>query len=295
MRPDLRVPELQQYIAERALTFERATTWDVDMRYHTRKDLPLTGIGAQLRRRRLGLSLAIEDISRETKIASHYLDSIEQDDFESLPSLVFTRSFVRQFAESLKMDPEPLLAQLPTQNEAPVKLPDPPSRPRSAYYRDRQIRSALTAVAWLLAAGVTAEVWLHSTSTRASNLTPNPAASEKTLTAPGTSEQTTPEPVRPALSHPVQVVITAHQSAWVQMSADGKDAFTGVLKADEMKEIAADEQVKLVAGNAGALTVSLNGKTLEPLGPVGEVRVVRLTAGGPQFLARSRPPAPDPL
>ncbi len=79
------------------------------------------------------------------------------------------------------------------------------------------------------------------------------------------------------------------------MSADGKTAFAGMLKADEIKEIAADEQVKLVAGNAGALTILLNGKTLEPLGPVGEVRVVRLTAEGPQFLARSRQPVPDPL
>jgi transcriptional regulator with XRE-family HTH domain len=268
------------------------------MRYHTGKDLPSTGIGAKLRQERLSLGLAIEDISRETKIASRYLEAIEQNDFESLPSLVFTRNFVRQFALSLKLDPEPLLAQLPSQNEAPVKLPDPPARPRSAYYRDRQIRSTLTAVAWLLATGVIAEVWLHSINTRApkltpspaSDLTPNPGATGKSL-----AEEAMPEPPKPAVPHSVQVVITAHQTAWVQMSADGKAAFTGVLKADEMKEIAAYEQVKLVAGNAGALTILLNGKTLEPLGQVGEVPVVRLTAEGPQFLARSRQPAPDPL
>ena len=45
--------------------------------------------------------------------------------------------------------------------------------------------------------------------------------------------------------------------------------------------------MKIVAGNAGALTISLNGKTLEPLGPIGQVRVVRLTAEGPQFLVES--------
>lgn len=263
------------------------------MRYHTGKDLPLTGIGAQLRQQRLGLGLAIEDIARETRIASRYLEAIEADDFERLPSLVFTRNFVRQFALFLKLDPEPLLAQLPTQDEATVKLPDPPARPRSAYHRDRQIRSALTAAAWLLVAAGAGAAWFHynhsaSTSTRAPYITPN--LSEKPV-----AEQNTPESTRPAVLHSVQVVITAHQSAWVEMSADGKAAFTGMLKADEMKEIAADEQVKLVAGNAGALTILLNGKTLEPLGPVGEVRVVRLTAEGPQFLARSRQPVPDPL
>jgi cytoskeletal protein RodZ len=264
------------------------------MRYHTRKDLPSTSIGAQLRQQRLRLRLSIDDISRETRIPSHRLEAIEKDDFESLPSLVFTRNFVRQFAMFLKLDPKPLLAQLPMLDEAAIQLPDPPARPRSSYYRDRQIRSALTAAAWLLVAGGAGAAYFHlnhstSVTTRASSFNPSPAP-EKPLAV-----QAALEPARPAIPHPVQVVITAHQSAWVEMSADGKAAFAGVLKADEMKEIAADEQVKLVAGNAGALTILLNGKTLEPLGPVGEVRVVRLTAEGPQFLARSRQPVPDPL
>jgi cytoskeletal protein RodZ len=283
---------LLRYIGGLPLTLDSATTWDVDMRYHTKhkkKDLPLTGIGAQIRRQRLGLRLAMEDISRETKIPSHHLEAIERDDFASLPSLLFTRNFVRQFALFLKLDPEPLLAQLPRQDEAPVKLPDPPARRRSAYHRDRQIRSALTAAAWVLVAGGAGAAWFHlnhSTNTTAPKLAPT----EESQVA-----QIAQEPAKPAVLHQVQVVITAHQSAWVEMSADGKAAFTGVLKADEMKEIAADEQVKLVAGNAGALTILLNGKTLEPLGPVGEVRVVRLTAEGPQFLARSRQTVPDPL
>ena len=83
----------------------------------------------------------------------------------------------------------------------------------------------------------------------------------------------------------------------MQLSADGKTSFTGILMPNEKKEISAAEQVKIVAGNAGGLTVSLNGKPLEPLGPVGQVRVVRLTAEGPQFLQVAHPaaPAPDPL
>jgi cytoskeleton protein RodZ len=265
------------------------------MRYHTGKDLPSTGIGAQLRQQRLGLGLSIEDISRETRIPSHHLEAIERDDFQSLPSLVFTRNFVRQFALFLKLDPEPLLGQLPTQDEAPVKLPDPPARPRSEYHRDRQIRSALTAAAWLLVAGGAVAAWFHLNQPHVDHATDTPAANLSVTSQKPVAAHTAPAPAKPAVAHPVEVVITAHDTAWVQMTADGKDAFTGVLKPDEIKEIAADEQVKLVAGNAGALTILLNGKTLEPLGPVGEVRVVRLTAEGPRFLARSRQPGPEPL
>ncbi len=282
------------------------------MGYHTGKDLPSTGIGALLRQQRLGLGLAIEDIAQETRISCRYLEAIERNDFESLPSLIFTRNFVRQFALLLRLDPEPLLTELPTQDEASVRLPDPPAWRRLSYDRGRQLKAALTAVMWLLVAGGAGTAYYyfnHSESTRASDLTPSSADDLTTQSKPVQTTptpvqatpvqaipvQATPEPARPALLHAVQVVITAHEPAWVEMTVDGKVVFTGTLKADEMKEITADEQVKLIAGNAGALTILLNGKTLEPLGAIGQVRVVKLTAEGPQFLVRSPQPEPDPL
>ena len=63
----------------------------------------------------------------------------------------------------------------------------------------------------------------------------------------------------------------------------------------DTKEISANERVKIVTGNAGGLTISLNGKTLDPLGPSGQVRTVMLTAEGPQFPARALPTEPDQL
>ena len=79
------------------------------------------------------------------------------------------------------------------------------------------------------------------------------------------------------------------------MSVDGKVAFTGTLQPNDTKEISANERVKIVTGNAGGLTISLNGKTLDPLGPSGQVRTVMLTAEGPQFPARALPTEPDQL
>ena len=263
-------------------------------------------IGAKLRQQRLGLGLTIDDISRETRIASRFLEAIEADNFDSLPGLVFTRNFVRQFALILKLDPDPLLAELPAQDESTVSLPDPPARPRSSYRMDRRLRSVLSSAIWLLAAGAAMGAWFHfnhPAQTRAvipessnvpkpaSNITPasRPAASPPAASRPATTSAPA------AAAHPVQVVITAHQPAWLQVSVDGKTAFTGTLQADETKELGAEGQVKIIAGNAGALTISLNGKALEPLGPMGQVRIVRLTAEGPEFLSKAPPPAPDPL
>jgi cytoskeleton protein RodZ len=95
--------------------------------------------------------------------------------------------------------------------------------------------------------------------------------------------------------HPVEVVITAHQPAWLQVTVDGKITFTGTLMPDESKQISADDQVKITTGNAGGLTISLNGKTIDPLGSLGQVRAVRLTAEGRVFPLIAPQPAPDPL
>jgi len=97
-------------------------------------------------------------------------------------------------------------------------------------------------------------------------------------------------------NRPVQVVVTAREVVWVQVTADGKTAYTGTLRPNETKAISADGQVRVLTGNAGGLTISLNGRTLDPLGPEGQVRSVRLTAEGPEFpAAKAATPLADPL
>ncbi len=111
------------------------------------------GIGAKLRNERVGKGLAIDDISRDTRIASRFLEAIETDDYSSLPGLVFTRNFIRQYALTLQLDPDPLLSELPKPDETTAPLPDPPARPRSTYHRDRRMRAIRSSAVWLLVAG----------------------------------------------------------------------------------------------------------------------------------------------
>jgi hypothetical protein len=90
----------------------------------------------------------------------------------------------------------------------------------------------------------------------------------------------------------VQVSLTAHAPAWIEVSVDGKAAFSATLQPNETREVSAAEQVKILTGNAGALSIALNGKTLEQMGPLGNVRGITLTAEGPQLL-RAPPQLPD--
>jgi cytoskeleton protein RodZ len=280
------------------------------------------GIGAKLRQERVGKGLAIDDIARDTRIAPRFLEAIETDDYSTLPGLVFTRNFVRQYALTLHLDPDPLLAELPKPDESTAPLPNPPARPRSSYRRDRRLRLLLSSIAWLVIAGgvaVAAYIYFNrAPRTRAAapvlnaqTAAPTPTAFEQTTqAAPATTLQAdpstagpskavpstaAPSTATPASAAPVQVSLTASERTWVQVSVDGKTTFIGTLTPNETREISAAEQVKVLTGNAGALTISLNGKTLESLGPRGHMREVRLTAEGPQLLSKDPPPAPDPL
>lgn len=257
-----------------------------------------------MRQERLGRGISIDDISRETKIVRRFLEAIENDAFSDLPGLVFTRSFVRQYALALKLDPDPLLAELPKEDESTVQLPDPPERPRSSYQRDRAVHAIMFYSAWLLlagGAGVVAYVHFNysaqtSATADAVPQTDAPVAQRTpAVNSPGAGRSLTTGPAPPAATPLVQVSMTAHEATWVQVSTDGKTTFTGILKSNETKEISAAEQVKILTGNAGALTISLNGKTLESIGALGQVRAVKLTAEGPQLLSRDSQTAPDPL
>jgi cytoskeletal protein RodZ len=266
--------------------------------------LASSGIGAKLRQERVGKGLAIDDIARDTRIPPRFLEAIETDDYSSLPGLIFTRNFVRQYALILQLDPNPLLAALPKQDESTAPLPNPPARPRSSYNSDRQLRSLVSSIFWLLLiVGIGVAVYMRfnrlprTAAPQVGSIQIHAHAAAPTIPPAATPSSTSnPAPSTAAPTAPVQVSLTARERAWVQVSVDGKTTFIGTLTPNETKEVSAAERVKVLTGNAGALTISLNGKTLDSLGARGQLREITLTAEGSQFLSKDPPPAaPDPL
>jgi cytoskeleton protein RodZ len=100
-------------------------------------------------------------------------------------------------------------------------------------------------------------------------------------------------------SHPnaaVRVELTADEPVWVLVRSDGKYFFSGTLGAKESRAFEAASTVLLRLGNAGGVTITLNGKPVGPVGPKGQVRTVQFTSGGFEIVAVPKPPVPlDPL
>lgn len=120
-----------------------------------------SGLGETLRRERVNRQLSLEEISASTKISTKMLRAIESEDFASLPGLIFTRNFVRQYAGFMSLDPEPLLAMLPRFDLESAPMPAPPERPRKRVW-DARWSSAMASVGWtLLAGGAAVAAYVH--------------------------------------------------------------------------------------------------------------------------------------
>lgn len=67
--------------------------------------------GENLRREREMRAVTLEEIAESTKISTRLLKALESDQFSELPGGVFTRSFIRAYAQYLGLDEEHVLAE----------------------------------------------------------------------------------------------------------------------------------------------------------------------------------------
>ena len=94
----------------------------------------------------------------------------------------------------------------------------------------------------------------------------------------------------------VRVEVTAGETVWILARADGQFAFSGTLEANQSRTVEATGEVLLRLGNAGAVTLQLNGKPIGPGGPKGQVRTLQFTSGGFHIVPAKPPAVPfDPL
>jgi hypothetical protein len=80
--------------------------------------------------------------------------------------------------------------------------------------------------------------------------------------------------------------INARSSVWISVTADGEKKWQGTLQANQSREIQATDTIRLTAGNAGGISLTLNGKDIGAMGSEGEVKTITLAA---RALAESAP------
>jgi cytoskeletal protein RodZ len=67
-------------------------------------------LGDALRLQREAMGVTMDQAAEDTRIREKFLQAIESGDYQSLPGTVYTKGFLRNYAEYLSLDPEEMLA-----------------------------------------------------------------------------------------------------------------------------------------------------------------------------------------
>lgn len=271
--------------------------------------------GDRLRREREMRGITLDEIAESTKIARRHLESLEKEEFDSLPGGIFNRGFVRSYARYLGIDEDQAVADYSAaaaepqpaeaENKFPLDIPepDPELNPR---------RSTLPLLLALLAlVAVLAIFWARMRSRSGENQEfasasmpnlnrapspnapagspdPSPEGSAASGQAPAASQSSAPADTQPAAS-PLAVqtperlfaiVVVAKEDSWVSVTADGKTVLSRVLNAGEQQTFRAGKRIVFTTGNAGGLDVTFNGRNVGAIGNESERRVLTFTPGG---------------
>jgi len=254
-------------------------------------------VGAVLREAREAKNLSLEQVSRTTRIHAHVLKALEEDDTGKL-GVVYTKSFLRLYAEFLGLDKEEMVARFAaaTPDEAmPVKKiivsasggpgPRGPAGPGGRLWGQlcRQVRRvpwqrvAIGALVIVFIFGMGR--WVKGCRARArekraaaaAQPAPRPARAAKTAPPqPAASKAVSKPPVKKTEEQSVVLVVRAVDKTWLQVKADGAIIFQSVLSKGSSERWQAREKIELSIGDAGALELEVNGRFLDRIGRPGQ-------------------------
>lgn len=287
----------------------------------------LTEMGAHLRDRRVEAQLTLEQIAADTRIPVRLLTAIETGNLSGLPEAVYTQGLIRRFADTVGLDGRGYSEKFPTGIDPTPRFSGWRKTP-AAQLRPLHLYLAYIALVIAAVTGISlsfdrmqqptevvkegaenpAETKSQPSEPAAVPAAPAapaaPAVANKPSPAPSTAAKpnsaTTaaakPEEAKKNESPdankkkgPVSIELTVTSESWLQVLADGEVAFEGTLS-EGKQAWSADREITVVAGNAGAIMVTVNGGGEKaPLGAPGAVEEVTFMAN-----SRSATPAPKP-
>lgn len=257
----------------------------------------ILSLGSCLRefRERRGVSLA--ELARATRVGTQYLESLEADELGALPSPVFTRGFIRAYCQVLQAPADEALLLYHRQTGT---LPPATGTAGGERRLDLEAGSrgtvlvsfvllvvlglALVVVTLVLQSGREAGTDRRARLGAEPRPAPPPAASEAGAVLDPSRTQVAAVPVisPPAVApeiaahvgpvgSPYRLVARVSEPTWIRVRMGNGRATEETIPAGEVREWVSDTPFELTVGNAGGISLELNGRPLPPLGARGAV------------------------
>jgi transcriptional regulator with XRE-family HTH domain len=265
----------------------------------------MESLGHYFQECRMQRGMSLEEVSARTRIRLQTLQALERDDYPSLPVEVTVKGFVRAYARCLGLDEHDVLERYQriaadyfriAQQVDPISRVEDTAAPEPLWKRHLTL-AGLTITA--LAVAVSGMIALMPSAPPdepnaisapgrvAPPVPPDPPAPERLpdpvqtiASVPAIPPPPKPQvslPARPAASGAAQELsIAASEPSWLQVTIDGGQPKEAILQPGERITWAAEREFRLTVGNAGGVSVALNGEPVGPLGPSGRVRTLVL-------------------
>jgi len=252
--------------------------------------------GERLRRARLDAGKTLHQVAAETKIQLWILEAIERDDLSRVPGGVFIRGYLTAVARAVGVSPsEVVTAHSPETPPPPAVTPVPSPPPDPNEGSTTPLWQYVVIVAMVLAAAVLWRNMTRSSSEVATALAPPPSATAPRPPAPSpapavglpteagataTTGATPPgSPVEPhdgdpgtTTNAPLVVQLHANDEVWIEADADGERKVYQLFEQGQELRLEGQKEIRLLVGDAAAVTYTINGKPGRPLGGTGVVR-----------------------
>lgn len=246
-------------------------------------------IGRTLAEAREKAGLTVEEVAQATRIRRTLVANIESDDFSGCGGDFYARGHLRTIAATVGTDPAPLLAdfdaahpEVAAPRASDVFESETAARPE----RRGPNWSAAMAVALVLVLVYGVAQVLGGGGDR--RVTQGLDGGTGTPRASGEASPSSTQPPTPTSSAVAQaprdavtVVLRARGTSWVQATtASGKELFQGLVE-DRSMTFTDRQLVRLVIGNAGAVSLTVNGQPIGAPGKAGQVARVEFTRDDP--------------
>jgi cytoskeleton protein RodZ len=254
-------------------------------------------VGSQLREVRESLGIQLEEAANVTRIGKNYLNAIEGDMFDKLPSPAYVKGFLRVYAGFLGLSGDEVVARYDSQTtHPPLQSSDINDKGSSAAPKTAHPR----AFRWLtpILAVFSIAVVIFLITDKEDNIQNAPPAADldhlaaapvlpirssafsretsgKVLSGPQGNESIS-DSVPPSQDG-IILKLKVNQDCWLNITIDGSLSQQYDLKAGDLIEWKGRKVFALDLGNAGGVEAELNGKPLASFGGQGMTAHVVLT------------------
>ncbi|MGB4224927.1 MAG: RodZ domain-containing protein [Syntrophorhabdus sp.] len=242
-------------------------------------------IGSILKTAREVKKIDLREVSDVLCLRKSLVEAIEAGNLKMLPHEVYVRSYIKRYAAFLNLSDQ-ILPELIEEKEedTPEKMCESKPQQKFAIKLPKFSFLHLPRKAFVYPAIALILVGFYVIDRMNRDYVPETVSKIETTVGFSSQSQVNPDSsitaeqqTVPSINEGKKLMITCKERAWISVVIDDNEKKEFMLNAQEMIILHAKERFDLLIGNAGGVTLILNGKDIDFTGKSGEVKRIKLS------------------